>query len=123
MNAEKSLLNGISKIFKYSNNGGIMNNIIYQEELEAIMDAINESMKRFKDDPKSKATAADILREKGYTIKSLNIKDAENIVNLKRFLPRYFYLLKKDKKSDKQIKGIKKIIHDFIEKYKTGRVY
>jgi hypothetical protein len=100
-----------------------MNNVIYQEELEVIMEAINESMKRYKDDPKSECTPNDILKEKGYTVKSLQIKDAENIVNIKRFLPRYFHLLKKEKKTDKQIKNIKKIINDFVEKYTTGRVY
>jgi hypothetical protein len=99
-----------------------MERVIYEEDVQTILEAVNETLKRFKEN-EEELTASDVLIEKGYRIKALKIKDAENIVNIKRFLPRYFHLLKKEKKTDKQIKNIKKIINDFIEKYKTGRVY
>lgn len=87
---------------------------IYKEDLDFIFECLNEGVKK-------KRSVLDVLSEKGCVILPRANETASDIIGIRAFIPRYLYLLKKEKKKSGDIIKFKKIVNDFISKYKVNK--
>lgn len=97
---------------------------IYEEDIKAVLICLDKALKLHQQDKvKYKdVTTHDILIQHGYQIVSKNSQLIEDVINIRSFIPRYMRIMKQAKKSSKEMLRTKKIINDFISKFKINRI-